>query len=133
MYRAQRIAEYTIYDGDPHLLDHELDFYLKVSAEEIRAVTAKYLSVEDRVVLDIVPAVAAQAVEVVAPASAQAAGDASQPAAPAPQIPARPRSEAPPAGTVEGPLTPGSQPAKKPSQLSEPPAQNEPGSEPVHP
>jgi len=25
LYRAQRIAEFTLYDGDPHLFDHELD------------------------------------------------------------------------------------------------------------
>lgn len=109
MFRAQRIAEHTIYDHDPTLFDRELDFYLQVTAAQIKEVTAKYLNVENRVILDIIPAAGAEAV---APASAQAEGDASLPATAAPQDP---------------------QPAEQPQQLSEPPAQNEPGSEPVHP
>jgi predicted Zn-dependent peptidase len=56
LYRAQRIAEFTLYDGDPHLFDHELDFYLAVTADQIRAATKRFLDVENRVVLDIVPA-----------------------------------------------------------------------------
>jgi len=56
LYRAQRIAEFTLYDGDPHLFDHELDFYLKVTSDQINAVTKSFLDVENRVVLDIVPA-----------------------------------------------------------------------------
>jgi predicted Zn-dependent peptidase len=111
MYRAQRIAEHTIYDGDPTLFDHELDFYLQVTAEQIREVTAKYLNVENRVVLDIVPAAAAEEPETAAPVAALTAGDPGQPAAPPPQIP---------------------QQTEQP-QLLEPPAQNEPGSEAVHP
>jgi len=108
MFRAQRIAEHTIYDRDPTLFDRELDFYLQVTADQIKEVTAKYLNVENRVILDIIPAAAA---ETAVPASEQPA-DASQPAAPAPQIPPT---------------------AEQPQQLSEPRAQNEPGSEPVHP
>lgn len=72
IYRAQRIAEYTLYDGDPHLFDHELDYYLKVTAPEIRAATAKYLDIENRVVLDVVPAAAAEAGEPVATGSGAA-------------------------------------------------------------
>lgn len=106
MFRAQRIAEHTIYDGDPTLFDRELDFYLDVTAEQIKDVTARYLNVENRVILDIIPAAAAE------PAAADVATDDNQPAAPAPQIP--PTSE-------------------QPQQLSEPIAQAEPGSEPVHP
>ena len=56
LYRAQRIAEFTLYDGDPHLFDHELDFYLKVTSDQIKAVTKSFLDVDNRVVLDIVPA-----------------------------------------------------------------------------
>jgi len=116
MFRAQRIAEHTIYDGDPTLFDHELDFYLQVTANQIREVTAKYLNVENRVVLDIIPAAAVKgpenAPETAVPASVQPAGEPTQPTAPAPQIPA---------------------PAKASQTLSEPPAPTEPGSEPVHP
>ncbi|HVQ38560.1 MAG TPA: pitrilysin family protein, partial [Pyrinomonadaceae bacterium] len=31
MYRAQRIAEYALYDGDPTLVDSELDHYLAIT------------------------------------------------------------------------------------------------------
>jgi predicted Zn-dependent peptidase len=62
LYRAQRIAEFTLYDGDPHLFDHELDFYLNVTSDQIKAATKKFLDVENRVVLDIVPAPNAAAV-----------------------------------------------------------------------
>ena len=34
MYRAQRIAEYALYDGDPYLFDSELDQYLRITADE---------------------------------------------------------------------------------------------------
>src|SRR6185295_2041895 len=60
LYRAQRIAEFTLYDGDPTLFDHELDYYLKVTAEDIKSVTAKYLDVDNRVVLDVVPAMTSE-------------------------------------------------------------------------
>jgi predicted Zn-dependent peptidase len=66
IYRAQRIAEFTLYDGDPHLFDHELANYLKVTREEISAATAKYLDIENRVVLDVIPAMAAETGETVA-------------------------------------------------------------------
>ena len=134
LYRAQRIAEFTLYDGDPQLFDHELEFYLRVSADEIRAVTAKYLDVENRVVLDIVSAMLTEASETVAPASTQPGGTAQQPTAPAPQVPARPKSQPPPAGQIETPLGDAGPPEpERPQQLSEPPAPIEPGSEPVHP
>ncbi len=55
LYRAQRIAEFTLYDGDPHLFDHELDYYLRVTPDQIKAVTKSFLDVDNRVVLDIVP------------------------------------------------------------------------------
>ena len=65
LYRAQRIAEFTLYDGDPHLFDHELDFYLSVTSEQIKAAAKNFLDVENRVTLDIVPAtVAAEMSEV---------------------------------------------------------------------
>ena len=92
IYRAQRIAEYTLYDGDPTLFDHELDYYLKVTADQIKAVTAKYLDVDNRVVLDVVPAMLAEASETAASGSTQSNGESPQPAAPAPQVPAGPKT-----------------------------------------
>lgn len=56
MYRAQRLSEYALFDGDPTLFDSELDKYLSVTPEQIRSAVQRFLDVENRVVLDIVPA-----------------------------------------------------------------------------
>ena len=54
--RAQSIAEYTLYDGDPTLVNSELDELLKVTPAQIKDAVNKYLNTENRVLLDIVPA-----------------------------------------------------------------------------
>ncbi len=54
--RAQSIAEYTLYDGDPTLINSELDELLKVTPAQIKDAVNKYLNTENRVLLDIVPA-----------------------------------------------------------------------------
>ena len=131
LHRAQRMAEFTLYDGDPKLFDQELDHYLSVTADQIKGVTSKYLNIDNRVILDILPAGAAETSETSAPASAQAAGEPKQPTAPAPQIPARPKAQ-PPLPTA-GPLAESSdKKTERPQQPSEPPAQTEPGSGPLH-
>ncbi|HEX3280156.1 MAG TPA: pitrilysin family protein, partial [Pyrinomonadaceae bacterium] len=56
MYRAQRLAEYTLYDSDPTLMDSELDHYLSITPEQIRSSVERFLDIDNRVVLDIVPA-----------------------------------------------------------------------------
>jgi zinc protease len=58
MYRSQRLAEYLLYDGDPHLIDTELDQYLRITAEDIRTSVSLFLDVNNRVVLDIIPSAA---------------------------------------------------------------------------
>ncbi|HEY6806838.1 MAG TPA: insulinase family protein [Pyrinomonadaceae bacterium] len=90
MYRAQRLAEFALYDEDPTLFDAELDHFLAVTAEDIKRAMTRYIDVDNRVVLDIIP-VADKAEEAV-PASPQPPGEA-QPAAPAPQIPEQPAPE----------------------------------------
>jgi predicted Zn-dependent peptidase len=87
MYRAQRLAEFALYDSDPHLVDSELDQYLAVSAGDIKNAVERYMDVDNRVVLDIVPAPVAVTEEVPASASPQPPGDPHQPAAPPPQVP----------------------------------------------
>jgi predicted Zn-dependent peptidase len=54
--RAQRIAEHALYDGDPRLINTEVEELLKISAEQIRDAVAKYLNTDNRAQLDIVPA-----------------------------------------------------------------------------
>jgi zinc protease len=124
MYRAQRLAEYALYDGDPTLIDTELDQYLAITPEEIKNAIRDYLDVDNRVTLDILPAAMAAAEA----ASAQQPGEPQQPAAPAPQIPATPsddEAEVVAVGSSGGGKIESQQPA-------DPPKQTETGSGPLH-
>lgn len=56
MSRAQQIAEFTLYDGDPALINQELDELLVITPDAIRNTAAKFLDTENRALLDIVPA-----------------------------------------------------------------------------
>lgn len=136
MYRAQRLAEYALYDGDPMLFDSELDQYLAITPEQIRSAVERFLDVDNRVVLDIVPATVAEevlveeAIESVPPASPQPPGEPKQPTAPPPQIPTAPPAEpAADAPAVVG-VSVGS--TLEPSQPADPPKQSERGSGPLH-
>lgn len=91
MYRAQRLAEFTLYDAKPSLIDTEVDQYLSITAQEISDAVARYVDVENRVVLDIVPAEGEDESEQAA--SPQPPGELHQPSAPAPQIPEVPALE----------------------------------------
>jgi len=55
MSRAQQIAEFALYDGDPALVNTELDVLLAVNADQIRNAVGKYLNTENRALLDVVP------------------------------------------------------------------------------
>lgn len=56
MSRAQQIAEYALYDGDPTLINTELDEFLRITPDQIREAVDKYLKTDNRALLDIVPA-----------------------------------------------------------------------------
>ena len=56
MTRAQQIAEFALYDGDPALINSELDELLAVTPDQIRTVVQKFLNTENRALLDVVPA-----------------------------------------------------------------------------
>ncbi|MEP6818469.1 MAG: pitrilysin family protein [bacterium] len=135
MYRAQRLAEYALYDDDPTLFDSELDQYLAITPEHIRSAVERYLDVENRVVLDIVPAalaedVSAETIEVAPSATPQAPGEPKQPAAPPPQVPSGPPID-PVANASAAVGTPvGNQ--LEPQQPADPPKQTERGSGPLH-
>jgi predicted Zn-dependent peptidase len=136
MYRAQRLAEYALYDGDPTLFDTELDQYLAITPEQIRSAVERYLDVDNRVVLDIVPTALAEesyADEVIAtsasPASPQPPGEPRQPTAPPAQVPP-PNQPPADAGTLVG-ASVGHQ-LEQPKQPADPPTQTERGSGPLH-
>jgi predicted Zn-dependent peptidase len=59
MSRAQHIAEFALYDGDPTLINTELESLLSVTAEQIRHAVGVYLNTDNRALLDVVPAAAA--------------------------------------------------------------------------
>ena len=56
MNRAQAIAEHTLYDGDPDLINTELEELLAITPEQIRQAVEKFLNNENRSLLDVVPA-----------------------------------------------------------------------------
>lgn len=56
MSRAQQIAEFALYDGDPSLINSELETLLAVTADQIRHAVGTYLNTENRALLDVVPA-----------------------------------------------------------------------------
>ena len=55
MNRAQTIAEHTLYDGDPDLINTELEELLAITPEQIRQAVEKFLNNENRSLLDVVP------------------------------------------------------------------------------
>jgi zinc protease len=56
MTRAQQIAEFALYDGNPALVNQELEELISVTPDAIRHAVDKFLNTEDRALLDIVPA-----------------------------------------------------------------------------
>ncbi len=56
MVRAQHIAEFALYDGDPNLINKELDELLAIRPDEIRKTVSEFLNTENRSLLDVVPA-----------------------------------------------------------------------------
>jgi zinc protease len=132
MYRAQRLAEFALYDSDPRLIDSELDQYLNVSAEDIRRAVSRYMDVPNRVVLDIVPAAAAdEAAATITTASPQSPGEPRQPTSPPAQVPGPPRPE--PESPVHLEVAEQKPGLSSPQDPADVPAQTKPGSGPLHP
>jgi predicted Zn-dependent peptidase len=133
MYRAQRLAEFALYDSDPKLFDSELDQYLNITAGDIKRAVSRYMDVENRVVLDIIPTPAAEQVEVTTAASPQPPGEPHQPAAPPPLVPKKPPAEP---GSPVNVAVPEIKPLSTEEQPTDPadvPAQTNTGSGPLHP
>ena len=126
MYRAQRLAEFALYDSDARLIDSELDHYLNVTAADIKQALARFLTGPNRVVLDIVPApAAAETEEPAVSATPQRPGDPHQPASPTPQIPEAPAPEPQSPVNAEVPQLQPS-PSEQPKDPAEAPRQTGP-------
>lgn len=89
LFRAQQLAEFSLYDGDPQLFNTDLDNYLNITAAQIRDAVARYLDTDNRVLLEIQPAA-----HEAAPAAPQTPGEPKQPTSPPPQVPAAPAERA---------------------------------------
>jgi hypothetical protein len=130
MYRAQRLAEFVLYDSDARLVDSELDQYLSITAADIKQAIAKFLDGPNCVVLDIVPAPTAEAEETIA-ASPQPPGEPHQPASPTPQIPEPPAPEPESPVHADVPQIKPVSPAEQPKDPADVPPQTGSGS--LHP
>ena len=107
LFRAQQLAEFALYDNDPELFNTDLQNYLDVTADQIRAAVKSYLDTENRVLLDIVPAP-----QEAAPAAPQEPAEPTQPTSPLPQIP-----ESPEETPTTGPIPSTAQPAVETNEL----------------
>jgi predicted Zn-dependent peptidase len=56
LMRSQTLAEYTLYDGDPTLINNEIEKLLAIDAKQIKEAVDTFLNTENRSLLDIVPA-----------------------------------------------------------------------------
>ena len=54
--RAQALGQYAIFDGDPRIINTELDAQLAVTPAQIQAAAKKYLTPDRRAVMEIQPA-----------------------------------------------------------------------------
>jgi predicted Zn-dependent peptidase len=134
MYRAQRLAEYALYDGDPRIFDAELEHYLSITPAQIKDAVNRFLNVENRVVLDIVPQAMAEQDTVTPAASPQPPGETGQPGAPAAQVPTRPPAQPPASSTPEVPGVGSPAPhPEKPEQPADAPRQTRTDTGPLHP
>ncbi len=89
IFRAQQIAEYTLYDNDPNLFNTELDRYLTVTAEQIKEAVKRHLDTDNYATLNIVPAGAA------GPSTGTQQSQGAQPGAPPPTVPDKPKPTEP--------------------------------------
>jgi predicted Zn-dependent peptidase len=53
--RAQNIAEFALYDGNPELINTDLDELLAVTPDQIKTTVDEYLNNENRALLDVKP------------------------------------------------------------------------------
>ncbi|HYH86507.1 MAG TPA: pitrilysin family protein [Pyrinomonadaceae bacterium] len=102
LYRAQRLAEFALYDGDPTLFNTELERYLAVTPEEIKRAAGRFLLTDEQSVMEVVPAHMADAADEPAPAAPEPPGTPEQPGAPPPQVPTPPPAD--PAPPTKPPL-----------------------------
>jgi predicted Zn-dependent peptidase len=120
MYRAQRIAEFALYDNDPGLVDSELGEYLAITSQQIKEAVGSFLDVTNHVTLDIIPAAQLEVAEAAVAASPQHPGEPKQPPSPAAQFPPAPPPEP---GSFHEPEVPAVEPEPLHPERPQDPAQ----------
>ncbi len=120
MYRAQRIAEFALYDNDPGLVDSELGEYLAITSQQIKEAVGSFLDVTNHVTLDIIPAAQLEVAEAAVAASPQHPGEPKQPPSPAAQFPPAPPPEP---GSFHDPEVPAVEPEPLHPERPQDPAQ----------
>jgi predicted Zn-dependent peptidase len=118
LFRAQRLAEYALYDGDPQLVNTELERYLAVTPEEIRSAVGKYLLTDNHSVMEVVPVHIADVESAPASAQPEPPGSADQPGAPPPQVPVPPPADPAPPTDPTPPVVGASAVAQQQEQAS---------------
>jgi predicted Zn-dependent peptidase len=109
LFRAQRLAEFALYDGDPSLVNREIERYLAVTPEEIRDAVRRYLLTDNHSMMEVVPAAHAAEPEA-EPAPAEGAqapqpqAEPEEPGAPPPQVPKAPPADPAPPTTPPPPV-----------------------------
>jgi zinc protease len=53
--RAQQIAEFALYDGNPRLINSQLEELLQITAEDIKTAVQTFLDTDNHAFLDVVP------------------------------------------------------------------------------
>lgn len=53
--RAEMLAEYTSFFGDPKKIDEDIEGYMKVTPADIQRVAAKYFTKENTTIIDVQP------------------------------------------------------------------------------
>jgi predicted Zn-dependent peptidase len=119
LFRAQQIAEYTLYDGDPNIFNTELDKYLAVTADQIKQAAKRFLDTDNYATLNIVPAGGAGGRATGAQPSTQ-----TQPGSPPPTVPDKPKPTPPTKPTT--PVQP-AQPTGQPQQPTDTPKPQQSG------
>jgi len=127
LFRAQSLAEYALYDGDPNLFNTELERYLSITPAQIKDAVSRLLVTDNRVLMEIIPAKKAP------PASPAATGEPKQPGAPPPQVEPKPKPETTQPPKSETPGKPAEQNPAQPQQPTDAPQQTEPGEKPKRP
>ncbi|HKS29508.1 MAG TPA: pitrilysin family protein [Pyrinomonadaceae bacterium] len=120
LFRAQQIAEYTLYDNDPNLFNTELDRYLAVSSEQIKQAVKRFLDTDNHSTLNIVPAGASAAPRASTPQQSQQP----KPDTPPPTVPDKPKPTQPTQPTT--PVQPG-QTTGQPQQPTDTPKPQQSG------